>query len=178
MKNHPVGDRSLPREFMALAVAPNLPPMLWKAWLRLRGHNLQPANDHLSALSASAKSRYGVAANARRAGILFEGGFRDRSRIYQSKILDRGDGGSGDLWKGLELLYGVRMRDVTLHRPFVEFCLTLPVQAFAHDGQTRWLARRLGEGLMPDDQRLQTRTGHQLTDLHLRLTPDGREDAR
>jgi len=37
------------------------------------------------------------------------------------------------------------------------------------DGQTRWLAREMGRGIMPERQRLNRRTGRWDADWHLRI---------
>ena len=67
-------------------------------------------------------------------------------RAFMIDALGRGEMHAGDAVQGFEQLYGLSWRDVTTYRPFVEFCMGLPVDLFVHDGQNRWLARELSKG--------------------------------
>lgn len=73
--------------------------------------------------------------------------------------------------QGFEQLYEVSVRDPATYRPLVDFCLGLPTSMFLRDGETRWLARQLGRGLMPEAQRTMTGHGQHNSDWHKRLTP-------
>ncbi len=69
----------------------------------------------------------------------------------------------------LELRHGIALRDPTTYRPFVEFCLSLPPEQFLRDGETRFLARRLGKDKIPEQVRREDRTGLQAADWPIRL---------
>lgn len=74
-----------------------------------------------------------------------------------------------DLDLGLARLHRIGFRDVTAHRPLIEFCHGLPTDQFVRNGKTRYLARRLAEGIMPENQRQETRMGRHNADWHARL---------
>lgn len=67
------------------------------------------------------------------------------------------------------LLYGMEVRDPTGYRPLVEFCLGIPDDQYVRDGQSRWLARRILQGLVPRLTIDETRRGLRAADWHLRL---------
>ena len=79
---------------------------------------------------------------------------------------------SGDLSQAMEAIGGVPRRDPTSYRPFFEFCMGIPDDQYLRNGQTRWLARRLLKGKIPDAVLNESRRGLQAADWHLRL---GRE---
>jgi asparagine synthase (glutamine-hydrolysing) len=70
-----------------------------------------------------------------------------------------------------EQVFGVSLRDVTAYRPLIEFCFGLPTEMFARNGETRWLARQIGKGRMPEAQRTNRLYGEQNVDWHARLKP-------
>lgn len=81
---------------------------------------------------------------------------------------------SGDIIQGLEHIHGVPMRDPTFYRPLVEFCFSIPDDQYLRGGTSRWLARRMLSGLVPDSVLNAAARGVQAADWHLRL---GRERA-
>jgi asparagine synthase (glutamine-hydrolysing) len=90
------------------------------------------------------------------------------SRRHSRKLRqERGD--SAAFYQGLEQMYGVALRDPTSYRPFVEFCLGLPTKMFMRDGETRWLAKQMAKGIMPEGQRRNTLDGLWDADWHLRI---------
>ena len=72
---------------------------------------------------------------------------------------------------GYEQVFGIRLRDVTNYRPLIEFCLAMPTDQMVRDGESRWLARRMGLGRMPEAQRRNPLYGEHNADWHARLTP-------
>jgi len=76
-----------------------------------------------------------------------------------------------ELGHGYEQVFGLRTRDVTQYRPLLEFCFSIPTDQFVRDGETRWLARRMGAGRLPENQRLNRRYGRHGADWYPRLTP-------
>ncbi|MFM5932246.1 MAG: asparagine synthase-related protein [Novosphingobium sp.] len=71
---------------------------------------------------------------------------------------------------GFEQVFGLRSRDVTHYRPLIEFCLSIPTDQFVRGGVSRWLARRMAVGRMPEAQRNERRYAMQNADLYHRLT--------
>jgi len=100
----------------------------------------------------------------------FEGTFhRDR----QQDVADAIGGGAeleSDSQQGFEQLYGLRQRDITAYRPLVEYCLSLPGEAFLADGTDRLLARRMGVGRLPESIRMNQLYGSHGVDWHVRMS--------
>ncbi|WP_346355431.1 asparagine synthase-related protein [Azotosporobacter soli] len=72
----------------------------------------------------------------------------------------------------LLLSYGMVMRDPTLDRRVIEFCLRLPEDQYVRNGRERFLIRRAMKGLLPDKVRLNERVrGNQTADIAQRLQP-------
>ncbi len=159
------------RRIAALSILPMLPDRLWYLARRIFNKPFYPGNDLVAHLRPEAMVRYRVKERAREANVYIERERYPNGRIARAKAFARGDGDSGDLMQAFELIHGIPYRDVTLYRPFLEFCLSLPTEAFVNNGESRWLARELGKGLMPESQRLEQRTGFQLADWHQRMTP-------
>lgn len=165
----PADPRSLVRRFAVKAVLPNLPSAL-RTGLRRLVKGAQPgprgqvsaAAPALHALHAQQLAHSGTARS-------FDGFVpRDRDEGHAHWIAI-GDGGSGDIRQGFEQLYGLRQRDMAAYRPLVEFCLSLPTERFNSDGVGRRLARRLGEGRVPEAIRRNTRSGLHGVDWHAKL---------
>lgn len=76
-----------------------------------------------------------------------------------------------ELAHGYEQVFAIRLRDVTAYRPLIEFCLALPTDQFVRKGETRWLARRMARGRMPEAQRTNRLYGEHNADWFQRLTP-------
>lgn len=168
---------SLVWRFLALSVVPMLPDSLWRLAMKLRGRNADADNVTISALSEQALAEYDVAGRARTASTQYVRPLHGwREDLIRDNFL-RGDVEGSDMIQGWEQLYEVSMRDPTAYRPLVDFCLGLPTEMFLRDGQTRWLARELGRGLMPEAQRTMPGHGQHNSDWHKRLTPR-REDMR
>lgn len=163
--------RPLWRRFISRSLIPHLPDRWWRRW---RGWRDQlPTSDNLliGLVKPEALARHGAWARAAAAGVLYE---RDQYAWRRDLLADqfrRGDAESGDLLQGFEQVYGIRTRDVAAYRPLVEFCLSLPTDAFIQNGEQRWLARALGRGMIPESIRTERRIGFQQADWHERLTP-------
>lgn len=157
--------RSLLRRFLALSVLPFFPAPLWHWQRQLRG---QP---DVFAIASPLRADYAKASGAwdraRRAGQPVRR-WPELGRWREFELFQRND--HCDVMHGFEQIYGIPQRDPTAYRPFVEFCLGLPTDLFLRDGQTRWLAREMARGIMPEAQRLETRHGRHGADWHLKLT--------
>ena len=165
----PADRRSLARRFAVKAVLPNLPLPL-RAGLRRLVKGAQPGQRQL--VSAAASSLHADHAEQLAQGAIgraFEGFVpRDRDEGH-AQWLAIGDGSAGDIRQGFEQLYGIRQRDMAAYRPLVEFCLSLPTRQFHADGINRRLARRLGEGVVPEAIRRNTRSGLHGVDWHAKI---------
>lgn len=88
---------------------------------------------------------------------------------HRAKLAGLGGGDEGDLEQAFEQLYALPRRDPTSYRPFAEFCFAIPDEQYIRNGETRWLARRMLKGLVPEMVRTETRRGRQGADWELRL---------
>ena len=157
------------RRIAAHAVMPQLPATLRG---RIRGivhrhDQAQPfANPFLAAEGRLGHLRY----NDNETGNIMTS---DREESRQRYIVDKyaGAGIGGEVAQGVEQVFGIRLRDVTAYRPLIEFCFGLPTDQFVRNGETRWLARRMALGRMPDKQRTNRLYGRHNVDWHARLTP-------
>ena len=168
---------SLAWRFLALAVVPMLPDPLWRVVMKLRGRKTDPDNYVISALTQQALQEFDVEGRAKRAGTQYSRPLHGWREDLIRDNFERGDVEGADMIQGWEQLYEVSMRDPTSYRPLVDFCLGLPTDMFLRGGQTRWLARELGRGLMPEAQRTMPGHGQHNSDWHKRLTPR-RDDMR
>ena len=168
LRNAPEDDRSLLRRFMALAVGPFLPDLLWHWQRERRGfNNLYHA---ASPLRRSYGERSGAAARSR-AAQLPNARFPRRDRLGELKEVHTNAWGEfSDIYAGFTQIHGLEQRDPTAYRPFFEFCAGLPSDRFLRDGRERWLAREMLRGQMPEDQRLTNRTGRHGADWHVKLS--------
>ncbi len=168
--NDPAREGSAIWTFLTRSVGPLLPGPIWRGLARLIGREAKAPIELISPLTNNAIKRYGL--RNRVAPDLLSGRphYANRKAMLHA-LFERGEMHAGDITQGFEQLYGIVQRDPTSYRPFVEFCLGLPTDMFLHNGQNRWLARAMGRGLMPEAQRLDTRTGLHSPDWHERLTP-------
>lgn len=155
-------DRPLFRRFITWALMPNLPEV-GRGWLeRLArgrgGLNWSPLGKvYLQArglLDQAAPALRGPARTSRQA----------RAQLVAMALCE-----GGDIELALELLHGVPFRDPTVYRPLFEFCAGIPEDQYRRDGVSRWLARRVLAGRIPDAVRLERRIGQQAADWPLRL---------
>ncbi|WP_310534798.1 asparagine synthase-related protein [Novosphingobium sp.] len=91
------------------------------------------------------------------------------SRLARGQLLSMGSAEAGDTELALELLHGLPFRDPTAYRPLFEFCAGIPEDQYRRDGVSRWLARRVLKGRIPEAVRLENRIGQQGADWPLRL---------
>lgn len=72
----------------------------------------------------------------------------------------------------LSLAHGVAMRDPTMDKRVIEFCLSMPESQYVHKSKERLLIRRSMVGILPDKVRLnETIHGTQSADWTQRLQP-------
>ncbi|KJS17969.1 MAG: hypothetical protein VR69_02805 [Peptococcaceae bacterium BRH_c4b] len=72
----------------------------------------------------------------------------------------------------LGLAHGVALRDPTMDKRVIDFCLSMPENQYVRDGRERFILRRAMAGILPDKVRLnETVRGKQSADLAQRLQP-------
>ncbi len=90
-------------------------------------------------------------------------------RTWWRWVMDNDVSDEGDVNLGFEQLYGIPTRDPSAYRPLMEFCYGIPTDQFLRDGTDRWLARRVAQGRVPEEQRLRRDHGAHDADWHLRI---------
>jgi asparagine synthase (glutamine-hydrolysing) len=164
--------RPMWRRVAALAILPNLPQPLRRAlkqWVRPSRGDVLTWN---SVLSEETRSAYRERAAQRGSSPAWEGFAYAASRAEAARRdLADNDHSMAEATLALELRYGLRYRDVAAYRPLVEYCMALPTEMFIRDGVHRFLARELAKGRMPEEQRLEARTGRHGSDWHARMAP-------
>lgn len=157
--------------FCSRSVVPMLPDRLWRMAMKLRGADTTPDNVQIGAIRSEAMDEFDLTSRARAQGMLYERTWYASRRQQLVDNFGRGDVEGSDMLQGFEQLYEVSTRDATAYRPLIEFCMGLPTDMFLRDGSSRWLARELGKGKMPEAQRLMKGHGQHNTDWFVRYTP-------
>ena len=152
-------------------ISPALPDSLWAWYQRTQGRDPGPFQRQVGSLQDGAAERHDSWNRLKRAKLLAYRSWMPSRRRWLEQEFGRGSAGMGEIHQGFEQIYGVRMRDPTAYRPLVEFCMGLPTNLFLHDGTSRWLARELGRGRLPEAQRVNKRYGLHNCDWHERATP-------
>jgi asparagine synthase (glutamine-hydrolysing) len=75
----------------------------------------------------------------------------------------------GSSWAESGAAYRLDVRDPTMDKRLMEYCLAIPDTQYRSEGINRWLIRRAMAGLLPDMVRLNTRRGLQSADLGFRV---------
>ncbi len=177
LRQHPHDDRSLLRRFVAMCLVPLLPDRWWRLLMRLWHPQEELRHELMIPLRADYREAAGANRRRRAAGFEF-GRYQPRSRDHARRLLFANlDSESAEIYQGFEQLYGVACRDPLAYRPLVEFCFGLPTDLFVRDGEMRWLAKQLGRGIMPEEQRCNRLNGRWDADWHLRIKRR-REDYR
>ena len=167
LKGRHADPRPLWRRFLAWVVMPLLPRPLWRLMQAIRGKHTELWRR--SGLSPDWLQRHRLDRKARAAGLDFERLPFSSRAAYWRRIAEEDGQDLDELDQALEQLYGVPKRDPSAYRPLVEFCYGLPTDQFLRNGIDRWLARRMAEGRLPDEQRLNPAIGGHSLDWHLRI---------
>ncbi len=161
--------RSALRRLLAEAVLPHLPSAM-QARIRYLVHG--SGSEAIPAYALLTRTARDDWHRRRQRAARAEGGDptaieRNRAQAIRGMWASADSGEDLDL--GLERMHRIGFRDVTAYRPLIEFCHGLPTDQFVRHGQTRYLARRLARGIMPESQRRETRMGRHNADWHARL---------
>jgi asparagine synthase (glutamine-hydrolysing) len=97
------------------------------------------------------------------------------SRESRYEIILPGASLLGCVWQELGAGFGMEVRDPTLDKRLLEFCLAIPDDQHFRNGWNRWLLRRALEGLLPPTVLGNTRRGVQAADIGWRLRDSWQE---
>lgn len=151
------------------AVLPNLPCGLQKRFLVWRD-GLEP--DPLKTWSPLREDyARGMHVRERAESLNFDPAFLPPTSVADTRrrMLSNAISEGGDIGLGMQRLHGIPDRDPTRHRPLLEFCFAIPSDQYLNRGRTRWLARRLLKGKVPDMVLRETRRGQQAADWSSRV---------
>lgn len=169
LKHWPHDRRSMLRKFAVKCLVPLLPDALWRRLYALWHPGDQLLRELLVPLTAGFRESSGANRRWQDAGFEFSR-YQPRSRAHARELLFTNlDGDAAEVYQAFEQLYGLPCRDPLSYRPFVEFCFGLPTDLFMRDGIPRWLAKELGRGIMPEQQRQNRRNGRWDADWLLRI---------
>ena len=172
LRAEPADRRPLWRKVLAKAVMPWLPSPAWRAAYRL-WHGEPPDPLAASALRPDlVADRQMVQTMRQTHNEPGRNQFATRRRFWS--VIMGEDGQDREAYsQGMEVLYGVPLRDPAAYRPLVEFCYGLPTEMFRREGQDRWLAREMARGRIPETLRTRRDTGMHHPDWHRRLASIG-----
>ena len=88
---------------------------------------------------------------------------------YRQQIFRPGANSIGTAWAENSASFALQVRDPTMDQRLAEFCFAIPDEQYHLNGQDRALIRRAMVGRLPEEVRLNTRSGLQAADLALRL---------
>ncbi|RVQ67064.1 asparagine synthetase B family protein [Croceicoccus ponticola] len=163
LRDTPGDDRPMLRRLATRSILPNLPAAM-RAALRTLVHG----SPHRPLVRREVVERLDLETRYRK-----RYGDREWVRSRADFIDDAWQSLSGgtEMLAAVEQMHGFRMRAVPQYRPLIEFSLSIPTDQFVRGGTSRWLARRMAQGRMPEQQRLNTRYGRHGVDWHQRNTP-------
>ncbi|MFL6783261.1 MAG: asparagine synthase-related protein [Sphingomicrobium sp.] len=160
---------SILRRFIARTASALLPASLWRMLRRALFPNDRFFLDLMQPLTQRHRRESGADDRLKKTGMIHQR-YQPRNRRHAQKLLFlNSDGEAAEIYQAFEQMYGVAIRDPMAYRPFVEFCFGLPVEMFMRDGQLRWLAKQMAEGIMPEEQRANRVNGRWDADWHLRI---------
>ncbi len=169
----PVG--KLPVRIARESVLPFLPATLQRR-IRRRFGKLEESPFHTwSPLSTGFAKDMGVEKRAQQLG--FDPDFSPVTSVLDFRTRSSGNAANeaGDISYALDRLHGIPSRDPTRYRPLLEYCFAIPAEQYLNLGRSRWLARRMLKGKVPDMVLDERRKGRQAADWASRIRP--RRDA-
>lgn len=155
-------DSRPPWQRVLIAAANARLPALWRSRLSALIHPGRPRDRFANPFLSDDNPRH-------RPGIINQSESESREGAILANY--RAAGSGNEMVHSFEQVFGIRQCDAAAYRPLIEFCFSLPAEQFNGDGQTRWLARRMARGRLPEAQRLNPKYGRHNVDWHARLTP-------
>lgn len=160
--------RGFVRRVLGLVLLPNLPHRIRRKVPFRRARFADPLTSW-SPLRADFAQQSGALARADIADhdVLFD---HDASaRAWRASVYADTFTGGAELTTGFALVHGIAERDPLAYQPLLELCAGIPDDQYLRNGETRWLARRLLQGRIPEAVRIERRDGVQNADWALRM---------
>ena len=162
-------ERSLLRRFLSHVMMPLLPDGLFRRIARWRSARHAAAMPVWCPMRADYAAAMHVEERAQAMG--HDTAFRSprSTAAYRHAAFHIAMNEGGDVRQALDAIHGIATRDPTAYRPLVEFCLGIPDDQYLRGGRSRWLARRMLQGRLPELVLSETRRGRQAADWALRI---------
>ncbi|OWY14198.1 hypothetical protein B6V73_16500 [Thioclava sp. JM3] len=167
--------RKLAHRVVAQAVLPFLSPAQQRAVLRKRGAVFDDPLDSWSPIHPEFAADMKVAERSIGSGVDRFGLAIRSVESFRRTLMGNAATEGGDMMYAMDRLHGLPSRDPTAYRPLLEYCFGIPATQYRKRGVTRWLARRMLAGKVPEMILKETRRGRQAADWFIRLK--GRRDA-
>lgn len=169
LRKWPNDSRSMLRRFVVMCLVPLLPDSWWRRLFGIWHPGARVFRDLMTPLTKAYRERSGADQRVAQSSFEFSR-YQPRNRAHARELLFANEDSEGaEIYQAFEQLYGIPLRDPLAYRPFVEFCFGLPTHLFMRDGVPRWLAKELGRGIMPEEQRQNPRNGRWDADWLLRI---------
>jgi asparagine synthase (glutamine-hydrolysing) len=169
LSRQPNQHRSILWRMIARSLLPLLPNIAWRLAWKIAQRGQVPRAELMRPMSPDYRIASGADGRLRESGMASEH-YQPRSRRHAWRLqFQNHDSETAEIYQAFEQMYGVAQRDPTAYRPLVEFCFGLPTKMFLRNGETRWLARQLARGIMPEEQRTNLLNGRWDSDWLLRL---------
>jgi asparagine synthase (glutamine-hydrolysing) len=155
--------RALKRDLLR----PLVPPASWRVLARMRMGD-QPWLSYSAIRPALAKRLELLDRMAADGHDPYFAPWRD-SRSPRFRLIGPGRSSLGSISAEMGARFGLEVRDPTIDKRLLEFCLSVPDEQYRTGDKDRWLIRRAMKGLLPDDVLWNTRKGYQAADIGFRI---------
>ncbi len=156
------------RGLLALSFGPFMPRPLWAFGQKLRGRGTDLGE--YTAFHPEFAERAQPLERARSKG--WDLSYRPWADGRQMRIAVLGRVDPGEHFAATNVMSGLELRDPLADIRLISFCLSVPDRQFLHEGQDRWLLRRLMQDVLPPEI-LQAHTkGLQAADWHETFASD------
>ena len=156
------------RAFAGQVIKPLIPQMVNRRINRFHSGREEPWQAY-SAINPNFADKLNLTAEMQRQGHDPTFSTRNDTRQIRYQIIKPGRGLGGCLWHEIGAGFGMEVRDPTIDKRVLEFCLSIPDDQYMRDGTDHFLIRRAMKDILSDKVRLNTRRGRQAADIGERI---------
>lgn len=160
--------RSFARRLASLAIMPNLPADL-RRWIHRNSPYHPSPFDVWCPAREDAAGMPAALERAKADGHTLYFDPLPTSRQWRSAVVNDLSFDMAEIMLSFRLAHGVEERDPTCFTPLMEFCAGIPDDQYLRNGESRWLARRMLRGRVPDLVLDEKRWGSQHMDWPIRF---------
>lgn len=156
--------------FKKNVVKPAIPTFLINYYHRLAA-GLRPWESH-AALNRAFAAKIQLHEQMKRAG--FDTSFSKikKTSTMQLEIIKPGQAIVGQQWLEIGAAFGIEVRDPSMDKRIIEFCLAVPDRIYLKENKSRMLIREAMQGLLPEELLWNKQRGLQSADITLRIQSD------